>query len=97
MTATTTQVRERFRIRGRVQGVGYRYNMRLQAQALALTGWCRNLPDGDVEAEVFGASESLEALAHWCRQGPTHAKVTDVVREPLSDDTPIPATFEVRP
>ena len=34
---------------GRVQGVGFRYTVRELASGLSVTGYIRNLPDGDVE------------------------------------------------
>ena len=37
------------RISGSVQGVGFRYYACREAMRLGLSGWVRNLPDGDVE------------------------------------------------
>lgn len=65
-------------ISGRVQGVYYRASMQEQATALGLIGWCRNLPDGRVEAVAQGPLQQLEQLVVWCRQGPPHATVQEV-------------------
>ena len=46
-------------VKGRVQGVGYRYFVRQTAQSLSLTGWVRNCPDGDVEAQAQGGEQDL--------------------------------------
>jgi len=82
---------------GRVQGVGYRYHLRSQAERLGIKGWCRNLNDGHVEAEVFGPLEQIEALLVWCHQGPPAAKVSEIlVHElPLEGSEP-PSDFEIR-
>ena len=66
------------RIRGRVQGVAFRYHARDTASGLGVTGWVRNLPDGDVELVAEGARASLETLAGWLEHGPSMARVTGV-------------------
>ena len=66
-------------VKGRVQGVCYRANTQKQAQRLGLSGWVRNLPNGDVEVVACGDAAALQQLVAWCRQGPTLAKVSDVM------------------
>ena len=39
---------------GIVQGVGFRWRLMMNARRLGLTGWCRNLDNGNVECEVQG-------------------------------------------
>lgn len=46
--------RYRVQFSGSVQGVGFRLEAALLAQRLGLTGFCENLPDGDVLAEIQG-------------------------------------------
>jgi acylphosphatase len=65
-------------INGRVQGVGFRAGAQHRAQALDLNGWVRNLPDGRVEALVWGDPQNVEQMVAWCRRGPSYAHVTDV-------------------
>lgn len=62
-------------VRGRVQGVGYRNFVQLEALRLGVSGWVRNLRNGDVEAVFAGAKETVEALCELCRRGPRHAIV----------------------
>jgi acylphosphatase len=65
-------------ISGRVQGVFYRQSTQKMARSLALVGWVRNLPDGQVELEAFGSAEALERLRQWCELGPPAAQVISV-------------------
>ena len=44
---------------GRVQHVGLRFRAKMTAQQLGLTGWVRNLDDGNVELELQGAQEDI--------------------------------------
>jgi acylphosphatase len=62
-------------ISGRVQGVFFRANTRKQARSLGLTGWVRNLPDGDVEALLDGEKAAAERMLEWCRVGTPPARV----------------------
>ena len=65
-------------VKGRVQGVGYRYFAQDAAQDLGLTGWVRNLPNGDVEAEAAGPHADIETWLDRLRQGPPLARVDDI-------------------
>ena len=66
------------RIKGRVQGVGFRYSAVDEARRLGLSGWVRNMPDGDVELVAEGPKGTLQRLATWAHIGPLGALVTDV-------------------
>ena len=61
---------------GIVQGVCYRAFVHENAFDLQVQGWVRNLPDGSVEAELQGQSESVERLIDRMRSGPRMARVT---------------------
>ena len=65
----------RMTISGRVQGVGYRDSLRLVAQALDVTGWVRNLANGDVEAVIQGDEDAADRIVAWCHNGPPGANV----------------------
>ena len=82
--SATEPIRRRVVISGRVQGVGFRWSCRRMAEAEGVTGWCRNLPDGRVEACFEGDSAAVERALAWCRRGPSSAIVTsvDVTPEP---------------
>ena len=65
-------------IRGLVQGVWFRGSMQREARRLGIVGWVRNCEDGNVEAEVAGTREAVEALVAWSHHGPSGAQVRDV-------------------
>lgn len=93
-------VAKRVLVSGLVQGVGYRFSLAEQARNLNVTGWCRNLKDGRVEAWLQGSSVAVEKLIAWLYQGPAGARVDHVaiedqaVLEPLLSETI--ETFEIR-
>jgi acylphosphatase len=68
----------RVRISGRVQGVFFRASCADLARDLALDGWVRNRPDGDLEAVFQGSDEAVERIVSWCRTGPPSARVNTV-------------------
>ena len=72
------RVSRRVLISGRVQGVGFRWSCRRMAEAQGVAGWCRNLPDGRVEACFEGDPAAVERAVAWCRGGPPSAIVTAV-------------------
>ncbi len=51
------------------------------AQKLNLKGFVKNLPDGRVEVDAEGEVESVEALQRWCKQGPSGARVDEILWE----------------
>ncbi len=65
-------------VSGRVQGVGFRYRTQREARKLKLTGFARNVSNGDVEIIAEGEEESLKQLVEFCRKGPFFANVTGV-------------------
>lgn len=64
---------------GIVQGVSFRSSTVQQAKSLDLAGWVKNKNDGTVEIWAQGKRKDLEALISWCYEGPSLAKVKDVV------------------
>src|SRR5262249_15372772 len=47
---------------GRVQGVGFRYTAQRLAESFPVTGYVRNLPNGDVEVVAEGPADQVEAF-----------------------------------
>jgi len=83
-----------FRVSGRVQGVAFRAATLDEARRLGLTGWVRNLPNGDVEVLASGDVESLAALERWLWRGPRAARVTAVAASEARFETFV--DFEIR-
>ncbi len=65
-------------IEGRVQGVSFRAQATDEAQRLGLTGWVRNLLNGNVESVAEGPEDKLQAYLAWCKRGPAEASVERV-------------------
>lgn len=86
----------RFMVSGRVQGVGFRYFVLGEARSLQLTGFTRNLPDGNVEVHAAGPSQELDTLARILEQGPALARVDRVLVEELAT-VPIWSDFKIQP
>lgn len=82
--AGADRIRAHLVITGLVQGVSYRASARFEALRLKLTGWVRNLPNGDVEAIAEGEPASVEQFIGWCRRGPEEARVESIKHETLT-------------
>ena len=52
-------------VTGKVQGVWFRQSTMEKARSLKLTGWVKNLRNGDVELEAYGDVEQLRLLKEW--------------------------------
>ncbi|WP_349948290.1 acylphosphatase [Lacrimispora sp. BS-2] len=81
------KIRKHVYVSGRVQGVGFRFRTQQLARGLGLTGWVRNLDDGQVEMEVQGREAEIDRLLDSLRQD--RYIVIDsfqAVRIPLSEE-----------
>lgn len=63
---------------GKVQGVGFRFFCQLNAAPLNLTGFAKNLDDGDVEIEVQGEKEKLDSFISKIKAGNRFIKITNL-------------------
>jgi acylphosphatase len=61
-----------------VQGVYYRAFTHRAARILALKGWVKNLPSGEVEIQAEGARDDLETLLSQLKVGPEGASVSRI-------------------
>ncbi len=79
----------RFVVSGRVQGVGYRAFAQYAARETSVTGWVRNLANGDVEAHANGTPRQLDDFESRLRQGPRWGEVRSVTATEgiVSDDS----------
>lgn len=67
-----------FLVSGKVQGVFYRDSTQQTAQNLDLTGYVKNLVNGQVEIEICGEQSSLDEFQQWLWKGPIMSKVEDI-------------------
>jgi len=73
---------------GQVQGVGFRWTARQLANSLGLTGWIKNLENGNVEMEIQGDKTSILDMinklinhSYYIRVEDYHMKEISVVEE----------------
>ena len=65
-------------VSGNVQGVYFRASSQQQAIEYGLSGYARNLADGDVEVLMCGEKENVEKMIAWLKEGPPQATVENV-------------------
>ena len=65
-------------ISGKVQGVYFRVSSQQVAIEHSLSGYARNLTNGDVEVLMCGEESNIEKMIKWLAQGPPEAKVRNV-------------------
>lgn len=68
-------------VTGKVQGVFFRQSCVTKAKELFITGYVRNLSDGNVNIVAQGDEQALHSLLSWCHKGPKKAKVERVLSE----------------
>lgn len=62
-------------VSGRVQGVGFRAFVVQEAGRLRLTGWTKNLANGDVQTVAEGSMDALSEFYTSLQRGPMFAEV----------------------
>ena len=82
-------------VKGFVQGVGFRYFVYRQASTLGLSGYVKNLFNGDVEIEAFGDRSMIEEFIKTVKVGPRAEHVADLKIE-WKDYEPTGKSFEIR-
>lgn len=78
MTTQTGPCRRTIRYSGTVQGVGFRYTTERTAHRFSITGYVKNLADGDVECVVEGPRQEIvefmrtlgDAMAGYVQDAP---------------------------
>lgn len=68
-------------ISGHVQGVWFRAATKEKANELGITGWVRNLKEGDVQTQACGTKEQLKEFSAWLYKGPKASRVESVIAE----------------
>jgi acylphosphatase len=75
---------EKYVVKGLVQGVGFRYQTSHQGLKLGLTGYAKNLNNGDVEVVACGTETQIDEFTEWLKEGPRTATVESVSHENAS-------------
>ncbi len=65
-------------IEGRVQGVGFRYFSQRAGTASDVTGYVRNLSDGNVEIEAEGENQNINNFINIIRNDHPYARVLNI-------------------
>jgi len=89
-------MRRRYVVSGRVQGVGFRQFTAEKAHGLKISGWVKNLSDGNVEAEAQGSEDQLLAFEKILHAGPALSRVDEIKIQFYEDDADLPLHFEIR-
>lgn len=83
------------RVSGKVQGVGYRYYAQMKAIQYGITGWVRNMDNGDVELIAVGHPDHLQQFIETLREGNPFSKVTNVEIKAMEKTQPFPS-FKIK-
>lgn len=68
---------------GRVQHIGFRLEVYLIAVKTGLTGWIKNMEDGNVEAEIQGDKSKIDFLLQYMKSL-RRIRITHIHEEELS-------------
>ncbi len=84
-----------FIVHGKVQGVWFRAWTQDLANEMGVTGWVRNMSDGNVEGLAMAEDDLLAAFMERLHDGPPLARVSKVdTNESKAED--IIDTFDIR-
>ena len=79
-----------------MQGVWFRDSTRREALKLGISGYAKNLANGDVEVLAAGDEEALTRLRRWLHKGPPLATVTSIEESAGdADDLPSGSAFKI--
>ena len=65
-------------VSGKVQGVFFRASSQQIAIDYTVSGYARNLADGDVEVLMCGEQTDVDKMLDWLKHGPEQAEVDNV-------------------
>jgi acylphosphatase len=65
-------------VKGRVQGVGFRYFVQSISINMNLSGWVKNLDNGNVEFEVENDEEFLDLFLQKLKKGNGFSRIEDL-------------------
>ncbi|MDD3804256.1 MAG: acylphosphatase [bacterium] len=65
-------------VKGLVQGVGFRYYVRDEAKQLGISGWVKNLSNGDVLILAQGEESGIDEFIEKIKSGNSFARIEEV-------------------
>ncbi|OGS44498.1 MAG: hypothetical protein A2539_01190 [Elusimicrobia bacterium RIFOXYD2_FULL_34_15] len=65
-------------VSGQVQGIGYRYFVERAAKNIKITGWVKNLDNGNVEILAEGEEKILENFVSTLKTKHPYAIINDI-------------------
>jgi acylphosphatase len=65
-------------VTGKVQRIGFRFMSMQTAVKLGVKGLVRNVGSDKVYIEAEGEDDKVEEFIHWCKTGPTWARVDHI-------------------
>ncbi|GAA0819667.1 acylphosphatase [Colwellia sp. D2M02] len=71
-------------ISGKVQGVYFRSSAQQQAIDYSISGYARNLSNGDVEVLLCGEQSNIDNMLAWLAHGPEQAEVDSIDYEQVA-------------
>jgi len=73
-----SNIRAHLIISGKVQGVYFRKYTQEISIKNTVSGWVRNLKNGDVECILEGLPSNVEKVIEWCHIGPKNSRVDKI-------------------
>lgn len=70
-------------VSGKVQGVYFRVSSQQKAIEYGLSGYAKNLADGEVEVMLCGEEKNVEKMLEWLEIGPKQAEVSRVQKKQI--------------
>jgi acylphosphatase len=74
-------------VHGKVQGVYFRASSQQIAIDNGLSGYVKNLDDGDVEVMICGEQDNVNTMLEWLSHGPPTAEVERLDKEEVKWQT----------
>ncbi|MDE3837884.1 acylphosphatase [Bacillus methanolicus] len=72
-------------VSGKVQGVGFRYFTQMKANTYGITGWVRNLSNGNVEIIAEGNKDDLVLFLKSIKEGNPFSRVSHIETEETNE------------
>ena len=68
-------------VSGKIHGVYFRVSSQQKAIEYSLSGYAKNMDDGDVEVFLSGEQENVEKMLDWLKHGPEEAEVSQLKQQ----------------